>query len=165
MGRAPNTKAWFDGYPRKLPAFMLRKDADEVVQGIFGTAFFGRYRVPARDMQTCYRVVFDGAAVARRFLIESRASLGIGVGPGGAGVTLNVRPPRGAQERHFYLPPIRRAAVHDRMAAHPLWTIASHRLRSTGLGDCLWIQDSSTRDCAPLLDDVPYSINAPMLAR
>lgn len=54
MGRAFNTEVWVSRHPQTLPAFMLCKDADELVQGIFGRPFAGQYRVLARDVQISY---------------------------------------------------------------------------------------------------------------
>lgn len=53
---------WVGAYPRKLAALMFRKGVDELVLGIFGKAFAGRYQVLARDMQPGCTVVFDTPA-------------------------------------------------------------------------------------------------------
>lgn len=134
---------------------MPYKDADGLAQGIFGKAFAGRYRVLARDMQTSYAVVFDEVADAKRILAENRACLGIVVGPDGAGLTLYVRPPHGAQERHKVdLMATLWMGVHACLAAHAQRTAASRHLRFTGRGECLWIQDAPTMGGALVLGDV-----------
>lgn len=43
----PNCEVSVDGYPRKLPAVMLSKDAEELLLGILGKPMLGAFRVLA----------------------------------------------------------------------------------------------------------------------
>lgn len=133
------TKAKHGSVAGRLPTFMLRKGAGELVIGIFGRAFDGRYRILVCDVRTGDSVVFDDYADATKSG-ENRALLGTAVGPDGAGLSLYVRSPRGAHERHqVELMTKLWAVLRDRLAAPPQWSSATHRLRSTGPSGCLWI--------------------------
>lgn len=65
--RVPKCEVWVQRLPpRKLFAFVLRKDAEELVLCIFGKSLARKFRELARDMQIGYAVVFGESGDAKR---------------------------------------------------------------------------------------------------
>lgn len=162
-------EAWVGGILRKLPAFMLRKEAETMALSIFGKRDETKCRVLARDMRQGFTVVCDDSEDYKRSLKENREAPGTIAGAGGADVQLYVRPQRGAQERHkVALMTALRAVIHERLVASPKWLPTTHRLRSTGPGGCFWVQDIASLDGELVFEDVfhrskPYSVGSAVL--